>query len=285
MTKASIKKVKQNYPPLHIWIGDFIYDGIPLGESSIEVRPVIEGVRVEKFVTNSDLLKLNIKGVWLRDEGKNGLSKFDIIMTSKDIAQFLAKIGFQAPITQAETIVDMQAQWPDFPSEFEIKNISGKMRIDIGKGEVVDVDQGMGRVLGLFSLTNLPRRLILDFKDVFSKGLQFQYMKGEFELKEGVAYTDAFVIESSSAKIVLQGKTDFANQTYDQLLIVTPRVGRILPTLGAITGGAVGAAAGFLVQGMFHKGLKNVGKIVYKITGSLDEPIIELIETKKINEK
>ncbi|MBL4661769.1 MAG: hypothetical protein JKY19_15520 [Alcanivoracaceae bacterium] len=274
--------VSSNYPALHVWIGDFIYDGIPLGESSIEVRPVNEGIRVEKFNTKSDLMELNINGIWLRDAGTKGLSKFNIIMTSKDIAQFLTNLGFQAPISEADTIIDMQAQWADFPSQFEIKNISGKMRIEIGEGEVIDAEPGMGRVLGLFSLTNLPRRLILDFRDVFSKGLRFESMQGDFTLQNGEAYTQSFEIDSSSAKITVTGKTGLANQDYNQTVTVTPRVGRVLPTIGAITGGAVGAAAGFFVQGMFRRDLKNIGKIVYKVTGSWDEPIIELIETEEL---
>ncbi len=278
--------VSSNYPALHIRIDDFIYDGIPLGESIIEVRPVTEGIRVEKFITRSELMNLTINGTWSRSIGESGLSEFNIIMTSKDIAEFLKTMGFQAPILQAETIIDMQAKWSDFPSQFEIKNISGKMRIEIGQGEVIDAKPGMGRVLGLFSLTNLPRRLILDFRDVLGKGLRFQSMKGDFVLTKGEAYTDAFVIDSSSAEIVVTGKTGLDKQDYDQMVYVTPRVGRVLPTIGAIAGGAVGAAAGFFVQGMFHKGLKDVGKIIYKVTGSWDNPIIELIKTEdKSNEK
>lgn len=276
----TISKISKSYPALHVWIGDFIYDGIPLGEASIEVRPVNEGVKVEKFNTKSDLMSLTINGTWQRDIGKRGLSNFDIIMTSKDIAKFLVNLGFQAPISQAQTIIDMRASWADFPSQFEIKNINGSMRVEVGKGEVVDADPGMGRVLGLFSLTNLPRRLILDFRDVFGKGLEFQSMQGDFELKNGEAITDAFIINSSSAQIVVSGKTGLANQDYDQMVVVVPRVGRVLPTIGAITGGAVGAAAGFFVQGMFHKGLKDVGKIIYKVTGSWDDPKIELIKTE-----
>lgn len=272
--------VSGDYPPLHIWIGDFIYDGIPLGESTIEVRPVTDGVRVEKFNTRSELINLTINGSWQRNIGQSGLSQFNIIMTSPDVAKFLKTMGFDAPITQAETIIDMQAQWSDFPSQFEIKNISGNMRIEIGEGEVIDAEPGMGRVLGLFSLTNLPRRLILDFRDVLGKGLRFKSMKGDFTLDNGEAYTESFKIDSASAEIAITGKTGLANQDYDQMVVVTPRVGRVLPTIGAIAGGAVGAAAGFLVQGMFRKGLKDVGKIIYKVTGSWDEPIIELIETE-----
>ncbi|MCF6288456.1 MAG: TIGR02099 family protein [Proteobacteria bacterium] len=272
-------KTNSNIPALHIWIGDFIYDGIPLGEANIEIRPITQGIRVEKITTRSDLLNLNINGEWLKNQGAQGVSKFNIIITSKNIAKFLTNLGFHAPISKADTLINLQAQWHDFPSQFAIKNISGNMRVEIGKGEVIDAQPGMGRVLGLFSLTNLPRRLILDFGDVLGKGLRFNSMQGNFVLENGNAFTQGFVIDSSSAKIILSGKTGLANQDYDQTIIVEPRVGRILPTIGAIAGGPVGAAAGFLVQGIFHKGLKNIGKIIYKVTGTWDDPQIELIET------
>jgi uncharacterized protein YhdP len=268
-----------SYPALHVWIKDFIYDGIPLGETRLEVRPVINGIRIEKFTTKSEFMNLNIDGIWLQDQGPKGLSKFNIIMVSKDIAKFLTSIGFQAPISKADTIIDMKVEWHDSPGAFEINTINGELRIEIGKGEVIDADPGMGRVLGLFSLTNLPRRLLLDFKDVFSQGLLFNSMVGDFKLINGDAFTDNFSIDSASARITVTGKTGLANRDYDQIVIVSPRVGRVLPTIGAITGGAVGAAAGFLVQGLFRKGLKNVGQIQYKVTGTWDQPEIELIET------
>jgi uncharacterized protein (TIGR02099 family) len=280
ITIQKSSSVSSSYPALHVWIGDFIYDGIPLGESSIEVRSVAQGIRIEKFNTRSELMNLTINGIWLKDQGDKGLSKFNIIMTSKNIVQFLTTLGFEAPISKAEIIIDMQAQWQDFPSQFEIKNINGNMHIEVGEGEVIDAKPGMGRVLGLFSLTNLPRRLILDFRDVLGKGLRFKSMIGDFTLINGEANTDSFVIDTSSAEIVISGRTGLSNQDYDQSVIVIPRVGRVLPTIGAIAGGAVGAAAGFLVQGMFRKGLKDVGKIIYKVTGSWDNPIIELIETQ-----
>ncbi len=274
-----LAKISENYPALHIYIADFIYDGIPLGEAQIEVRPVAQGIRVEKFQTNSALLKLNINGMWQRNKGQRGLSQFNIIMTSPDIAKFLLNLDLHAPISQANTIIDLQASWNGLPSEFEIKNVSGNMHVNIGKGEVVDAKPGMGRILGLFSLTNLPRRLILDFGDVFAKGLRFASMQGDFVLEKGAAFTESFVIDSSSAKIIISGTTDLSQQSYNQMVVVTPRVGRVLPTIGAIAGGAVGAAAGFLVQGMFHKGLKNVGQIIYQVTGTWDEPNIKLITT------
>lgn len=283
LTQTSSKA--NNYPALHIWIKDFIYGGIPLGDTRIEARNTANGFRIEKFTTKAEDLQLNINGTYDKNHGENGLSKFNIILISHDLAAFLNDMGFQAPLKDAATVINMQVEWPDTPGAFEVSNMNGKMRIEIGKGQVVDAKPGVGRVLGLFNLTNLPRRLLLDFKDVFSEGLIFNSMQGDFELVDGEAFTENFKIDSSSAVITITGKTGLASKNYDQTIVVTPRVGRALPTIGAIAGGAVGAAAGFLVQNLFRKGLKNIGKIVYQVTGNWDNPKIELVEAVEKNKR
>jgi len=91
---------------------------------------------------------------------------------------------------------------------------------------------------------------------------------------------DGFVIAASSAEIIITGSTGFVEQSYDQLITVKPEVGKTFPTIGAIAGGAVGAAAGFVVQGIFEGALKNSADIQYKVTGTWSEPEIVLLDEK-----
>jgi uncharacterized protein YhdP len=198
-------------------------------------------------------------------------------MFSEKIADFLQTVGFNAPITNAQTLIKMDAEWNGVPSEFNIANMDGELEISLGRGEVLDQQPGFGRVLGLFNLTNLPRRLLLDFRDVLAEGLLFNSMEGHFKITAGVANTDDFLIAASSAKIHIKGDVGFADQSYDQTITIRPQIGKTFPTIGAIAGGPVGAAAGFLVQGLFQKQLKDKNEIIYRVTGTWDEPLIELI--------
>ncbi len=265
-------------PDIHLWANDFSYAGIPLGALRMEMRNVADGVKVEQLSLKSTLAEINVSGFWNKTKGPIGESTFDIVMISEQIADFLHTVGFNAPITNAQTLIEIKAQWQGVPSQFNIANIDGDLEIKIGQGQVLDQDPGFGRVLGLFNLTNLPRRLILDFRDVLADGLLFSSMEGKFKITAGVATTDDFLIKASSAKIHIKGDVDFADQTYAQTITVRPQIGKTFPTIGAIAGGPVGAAAGFLVQGLFDKQIKNSNEIIYQVTGTWDDPVIELIE-------
>ncbi len=266
-------------PDIHLWVDAFHYADVPFGSMHMEVRKVVDGLKIEKLSLQTEWMEFNIVGLWQPDQ-HSGRSSFQIVMISENLARFLNNIGFDSPISEAQTIVAMDVSWDGLPSQFDLSRLNGRMNVSIGSGEVLDSKPGIGRVFGLLSLTNLPRRLILDFKDVFSSGLRFQSMNGEFSILNGRATTEDFTIKSSSAEIAIRGTTGLVQQDYDQTITVKPKIGQTLPTIGAIAGGAVGAAAGFLVQGIFRKQLSASSKIVYRVSGSWDEPLIELIENE-----
>lgn len=266
-------------PDLHIRVDDFYYGNISLGRLRMESRQVADGIKIEQLSTVSELMSLHVSGNWSAYQSDSkGLSDFEIVMVSDDIAAFMNHIGVSAPISSAQIIVTMDVSWRGLPSQFDLSDIYGNLNIKIGSGEVIDSKPGIGRVLGLFSLTSLPRRLLLDFRDVIAEGLHFESMQGDFNLGEGTAVTENFLIRASSAEIVITGSTGFVTQDYDQLISVRPQVGKTFPTIGAIAGGAVGAAAGFVVQGLFKRMLNKSTEIQYRVTGSWSDPVIVLLE-------
>lgn len=265
-------------PDIHLVAEEFSFAGVPLGRLRMELRNVADGIKVEQLNIKSPLLELNATGEWLASETGLGVSRFKMVFISEKIADFLQQMDFNPPITNAQTLIEMNVYWPGLPAAFDVATLSGDLRISIGEGEVVDQQPGFGRVLGLFNLTNLPRRLLLDFRDVLSDGLHFEEMTGDFKLNDGVARTDDFLILASAAKIHMQGSVDFVEKSYNQHIIIRPQIGKTFPTLGAIAGGPVGAAAGFLVQGLLGKQLKNANEIKYHVTGPWSEPVIELLE-------
>ncbi len=268
----------RDIPDIHLWAEQFSFADVPLGRLRMELRNVVDGIKVEQLSVKSPLLELNANGEWLATESGPGTSRFNMVIISERIADFLQQMDFNAPISNAQTLIEMDVHWPGLPAAFDVATLSGDLRIDIGQGEVLDQQPGFGRVLGLFNLTNLPRRLLLDFRDVLSEGLHFEEMSGQFKLTAGIAHTEDFLIRASAAKIHMRGAVDFVHKNYDQHITIRPQIGKTFPTIGAIAGGPVGAAAGFLVQGLLGKQLKNANEIKYHVTGPWSEPVIELID-------
>jgi uncharacterized protein YhdP len=156
--------------------------------------------------------------------------------------------------------------------------MDGKLSVNVTDGRIPEVAPGVGRLFGLVSIVELPRRLTLDFGDVFGKGLAFDSIAGDFQLAHGNATTNNLEIHGPAAEISIKGRTGLRAKDYDQEVHVLPHVGNSLPIVGAVVGGPIGAAAGFVVQGLLGRGLSHAAGARYRITGSWDKPVMTLIE-------
>ena len=116
-------------------------------------------------------------------------------------------------IEDGETRGRLEGSWPGSPGAFALARFEGTLRVDVGEGQLLEVEPGGGgRVLGLISLAEIPRRLSLDFSDFFAKGFGFNTMQGEFVFANGRASTDLLQINGPAAEIRVSGATDLRDK-------------------------------------------------------------------------
>lgn len=271
-------------PALHLYARSFRYAGIEMGETRIEAYPVSNGFHFEKVESESDELRIRASGDWLlSNDGPR--SDFNILMTAESLGALMHSLDISSSLEGGQTVLRFTAWWAGSPAAFALSRLNGEVEFSVESGQITDASVGTGRVLGLLSLQALPRRLSLDFRDVFDSGFDFDEAKGTFHLENGTARTDDVELSSTVAKIRFTGSTDLVAQRYDQLMTVQPGVGNTLPIIGAIAGGPAGAAAGVALQGLFQKQLGAAMQAQYTITGTWDEPVIEQVESKEASDK
>jgi uncharacterized protein YhdP len=191
----------------------------------------------------------------------------------------LDALGFADMVEGGKTKATLTGSWPGSPGAFSLATMNGSMKAEVGEGRLLDVEPGgSGRILGLLSLAEIPRRLSLDFSDFFKKGFAFNTVKGDFAFAEGVARTENLRIDGPAAEIRVSGNTGLRDKVYDQRVEVLPKAGGVLPAVGFLVGGPVGAAVGAVAQGVFNKPLKQSTRVVYHVTGPWDKPIVMVIE-------
>jgi len=265
-------------PPLHVWVGDLRLGDAHLGEARLESFAVEQGMRVERFETRSPALELFARGDWVRS-GLSQRSDFSIEFTAPDLGGMLRALGFEALIDGGQTLARLQAHWPGAPSSFSLDAVDGWLEVSVGKGRIPKVDPGgVGRMFGLLSLSEIPRRLALDFSDFFRSGLAFNRIEGRFTLDDGDALTDNLLIDGPAAEIRIKGRTGLEARDYEQTMEVLPRAGNVLPVVGALAGGPAGAAIGAVAQAMLSKPFKQMTRTLYRVDGSWDDPRIEVLE-------
>ena len=267
-------------PALHLYVKSFLYLGVELGETRVEAYPTPEGFHFDKVEASSDQLNVNASGDWSL-EGHRHRSDFDIHMSSESLGSFLQSLDISSSMEGGQTMVYFDAWWPGSPASFALSRLNGEIEFSVLQGSINDANTGAGRLLGLISIQSLPRRLSLDFSDVFDSGFSFDQASGTFIMENGQARTDDLILKSSAADITIMGSTNLVEQQYDQLMTIKPGVGNALPVIGALAAGPGGAVAGLALQGLLKKQLGEVTQVQYTITGSWEEPLIEPVIEKE----
>ncbi len=160
---------------------------------------------------------------------------------------------------------------------------SGRIGVELKSGQVLDLEPGGGRILGLLSVTALPRRLSLDFRDVFKQGLAFDSIKGDFRVESGNAYTCNLGLSGPGADIAIVGRTGLGAQDYDQLAVVRPQVSSVFAVGGAVLGGPVGGVTMLLISQIFRKSLSTLGESYYRVSGGWDQPAVVRVQRSEVD--
>jgi uncharacterized protein (TIGR02099 family) len=265
-------------PSIRFTIDDLRIGKTIMGSADIATTQLSNGMRIDRFQTKSKYLSVDANGDWLLS-GTGSRSNFKINFSTSSLGDLLNDLGFVGLIKGGKSKANLTASWPGSPGALAMANISGDLRIDVGEGRLLDVEPGgSGRILGLISLAEIPRRLSLDFSDFFSKGFAFNEMKGNIVFTNGTASTDNLRINGPAAEIKVVGSANVREQTYDQKIEVLPKAGGILPALGFITGGPAGAAMGAAAQAVLQKPLKQTARTVYHVTGPWKKPEVVVVE-------
>ncbi|MCU0756164.1 MAG: TIGR02099 family protein [Xanthomonadales bacterium] len=260
-------------PTLHLKVDDLRLGSAKLGSTRLETWPTREGLHVDLFEARSSALTLAGDGDWVVLPDGRQQSRFALRFTAEDLGQMLLSLGFAERIDKAQTLAEINGIWAGSPAEFALDRLQGEMRVSVGGGRFVGMDPGAGRLLGLFSIRELPRRLALDFRDFFGEGLSFDRIEGRFELSDGNAWTRDLTVNAPSAEIRVIGRTGLSQRDYDQEIVVSPQYGNVLPVVGGLAAGPAGLAAGLLAQGVIAQD-QEMGRVHYAVTGSWETPKI-----------
>ena len=264
-------------PPLSLDIADLQFGKINLGQAVVRTQPIANGLRVQQLDFRSPKQAIDVRGSWL-GKGPAARTELTAQVRSEDLGDLLRDLDYGGQLRGGQGSIDLQAGWAGGPSDFQLGNLQGSMKVDARNGQLLELEPGAGRVLGLLSITQLPRRLMLDFRDFFSKGFAFNQIAGTLAFADGSATTDKVMIEGPAANIRIRGRTDLRAQQFDQTIDVNPRSGNLLTVVGAVAGGPVGAALGAATNAVLSKPLGEIGAKTYRVTGPWKDPKVEVVE-------
>jgi uncharacterized protein (TIGR02099 family) len=264
-------------PGLQLHADAFGFGQRQLGKLDAEILSDPLGLRLVSFESATDSFTAQGSGGWfVNADGVGDTTRLAVSVMSTNVGKMLDQLGFP-PFVVAETgEVTASVHWPGPPSAAWLDHIGGDLSLKTKKGSLIDVEPGgAGRMAGLLSFGALPRRLALDFRDVFNRGFVFDEITADFVIIDGNAYTDNLKLTGPVADVGMVGRTGLRDHDYRQQAIVTAEPSKMLPTVGALIGGPPLAAALLIFSKIFKKPLSGIGRASYCVTGSWAEPLVE----------
>ena len=272
--QAQTNDVMHDLPALDIRIDELSLKNRPLGSVHVTAENLDAAWHTAVNIKNDDD-SLLIKGRWHPSPGQSE-TQIDFDLTSRNIEKTLSRLGYPESLRSERIGLTGNLTWHGAPLSIDYPSLNGKLKIDAGKGQIKKLDPGVGRLLGIFSLQTLIRRVTLDFRDIFGEGFAFDSIRGEFDFINGIMSTSDLKIQAPSARIFLKGKINLINETQNLQARVQPALGESM-AVGAMLANPIAGAAVWAAQKILQDPFGQIFTFEYQITGPWAHPKIDKI--------
>ena len=259
-------------PSVDLRVTDLRWGTTGVGRLSLEWRPGASGIRVPRILFDG-LGQTQVTGNadWL-DSADGGHARFALEFTSPDTGPLLSALDYAPLLSPAKVEARTRLDWPGGFGAFALGRSSGRIELDVGPGRLLDIDPGVGRVLGFLNLGELKRRLSLDFTDMYKKGFDFERITARIDVGSGQARLQTFTIDGPSSNLRVSGVADLHTRTYDQTVTVEPSIGTSVALASAVAGGPAVGAAVYLVDRIAGGAIDRLASYQYRMTGPWANP-------------
>ncbi|MFD0667833.1 YhdP family protein [Ramlibacter sp. MAHUQ-53] len=195
-----------------------------------------------------------------------------------DAGGLLGRLGMKDLVRRGRGRFEGQVAWAGSPLSLDYPSMSGSFAVNVESGQFLKADPGLAKLLGVLSLQALPRRLTLDFRDVFSEGFAFDFVRGDIRIDQGIASTNNLQMKGVNAAVLMEGRADLARETQELKVVVVPEINAGTASLVAsVINPAVGLGS-FLAQLVLREPLIRANTQEFQVDGTWTEPRVTRIE-------
>jgi len=217
----------------------------------------------------------NVPAESMRDRRRTQL---DFKLEVKDSGDLLARYGMKNVIRKGKGKIEGQVGWLGSPITVDYPSMTGSFNVAIDDGQFLKTEPNIGKLLGVLSLQSLPRRLMLDFRDVFSEGFLFDFVRGDANISQGQARTNNLQMKGPNAVVLMEGSADIAKETQAIKVVVIPELNAAGAALVYTAINPVVGIYSLLAQWLLLKPLVQANTHEFFIDGTWAEPRVTKVE-------
>lgn len=227
-------------------------------------------------VTNEDA-SLTGDGRWRPDPGQHD-TQLNFRLKANSLEKLLARAGYVDAIRRGTANLEGNLTWNDAPFTIDYPTLNGKLKVDMQNGQFKKLEPGLGRLLGVLSLQSIPRRVSLDFRDIFSEGFAFDSIRGDVDVTKGVMEAQNLVIMGPAATVRMSGNVNLPEETQNLHVRVQPVLGDTLAVGAMLVSPPIGAVA-WLAHKVLRNPIDQAFAFEYQVTGKWEDPKVAKINT------
>ncbi|SFW29074.1 TIGR02099 family protein [Nitrosovibrio sp. Nv17] len=230
----TLSHLKKSGPALDITVDHFSAGNRQFGALELIAVPQAQGWRIDTLRFTQEDGFLAAHGIW-RSRATPPQVEASITFNATDIGGFLARIGYPDRIKRGQGRLSGELTWNGSPQSIDYPTLVGHVTLTAKRGQFPNFEPGIGRLFGMFDPRTLPRRIMLDFHDIFSEGFSFDDLLGDVRINGGMATIDGFRIEGPAAKVIMDGELNLEAETQKLEVTVTPSLGPATPVVGIVS--------------------------------------------------
>jgi len=271
-------------PSLDIEVDDFELRGKHMGRLEVlaQAPAAARDWKLEKLQIRSPEATLHASGLWTAVAGGERAARrrtqLDWKLDIADAGKLLERLGQGQVLRGGKGQLAGQVGWDGSPLAPHYASMAGALNMQLDTGTFLKAEPGVGRLLGVLSLQSLPRRLLLDFRDVFAEGFTFDGVTGDVKIAAGVARSDNIRIRGLQATVLVDGSTDLAAETQKLRVVVVPEVSAGGASLAYAAINPAIALGAFLAQLILSRPVAAANTREFLITGTWNDPKVDKVE-------
>lgn len=270
-------------PALDIVVDDFELRGKRLGRVEMEAQNrggdgAQREWRLSKFNIFAPEASFTASGNWAVLAGGAGprvperRTVLNFQLDIRDSGDLLARMGMANVVRRGKGRMEGQVAWIGAPFSPDYHTMTGQINLNVESGQFLKADPGLAKLLGVLSLQSLPRRLTLDFRDVFSEGFAFDFVRGDVRIEQGVATTNNLQMKGVNAAVLMEGSANIDQETQNLRVVVVPEINAMTASLVATAINPVIGLGSFLAQVFLRGPLIEAATQEFRIDGTWADP-------------
>jgi uncharacterized protein (TIGR02099 family) len=274
-------------PELDVVAEDFVLGSSRLGHLELDAQNSRVGRsntwQLKRLQIDNPDGHITGSGQWQREPAsRKRRMMLSLTLDVVDAGNFLGRFGVAGAIKGGKGKLTGHLSWLGSPFSIDYPTLSGDLELNAEKGQFLHADPGAGRLLGVMSLQSLPRRISLDFRDIFSKGFAFDTMHATAQINNGVLATKDFKMIGANASVLIEGSTDLQTESQNLHVLVLPEISATSASVlyAFLANPAIGIGT-FLAQWVLRHPLSKIFSYEYDVTGSWAEPQVKRHERSK----